>query len=277
MLTLQSSFNRKQIRAVLRKMAFKNGRLKCPHCQCFKVRRVEKRYYCLRCRKKFSLSSPTWLKHIKLPLEDFAALLECWLTGSSVSSTSEHLNLSRPTIYRYFRLFRLNIVKDIDFKPKDMVQVDEAYFGQFKKQANFYHGRRTYQVMEKTCVFGMICPDTKQLFTRVIQVCPGITIRSIIGRQVPRDITVYSDKSPYYSHLRYSHLHRAQSHDAGFEYSQYIEACWSWMKRMLFKQYHHFTRKYAQEYVQELTWRFNTRKDGKNPLDYLLNSSESVP
>lgn len=277
MLTLQSSFNRKQIRAALRKMAFKKGRLKCPHCRCFKVRSIEKRYYCIRCRKKFSLSSSTWLKHIKLSLEDFAALFECWLKGNCVLDASNYLKLSRPTVYRYFRLFRTNIAKDIDFKPENTIQVDEAYFGQFKKQANYYHGRRTYEVKEKTCVFGMICPPTKQLFARVIQVSPGDSIRSIIGSHVSKEVAIYSDKSPYYTHLRGSHRHLARSHDAGFEYSQYIEACWSWMKRTLFKQYHHFTRKYAQEYVQELTWRFNTRKDDKNPLDYLLNSTESVP
>ncbi|MBI2637914.1 MAG: IS1595 family transposase [Candidatus Sungbacteria bacterium] len=270
MLTLKSSFNRKQIKAALRKMAFKNGRLKCPHCSCFKVRSIEKRYYCLRCRKKFSLASSTWLKHIKLPLEDFAALLECWLSGSAVLDASNHLKISRPTVYRYFRLFRLNIAKTLDFKPEKKIQVDEAYFGQFKKQANCYHGQRMYRVTDKTCVFGMICPPTKQLFTRVIPIRPGQVIKSIIGSQVPREVTVYSDKSPYYTHLQYSHSHIARSHDQSFEYSQYIESCWSWMKRKLFRQYHHFTKKYAPEYVQELTWRFNTRKDDKNPLNCLI-------
>lgn len=273
MLKLTSSFNRKQIRASLRRMAFKNGRLRCPHCKCSKVRRIEKRYYCLRCRKKFSLSSSTWLKHIKLSLEDFAALLECWLNGNSVLDVSNYLKLSRPTVYRYFKLFRLHIAKNIDFRPEKEIQVDEAYFGQFKKQANYYHGWRTYEIKEKTCVFGMICPPTKQLFTRVVSAKPGETIRSIIGSQIPRTVTVYSDKSPYYKHLWSSHSHLARSHDAGFEYSQYIESCWSWMKRKLFRQYHHFTRKYASDYVQELTWRFNTRKDDKNPLHILTGST----
>lgn len=269
MLNLTSNFNRKEVKAVLRKMAFKNGRLKCPHCRCFRVRTIEKRYYCLKCRKKFSLYSNSWLKHIKLPLEGFAALLECWLEGASVADASNHLKLSRPTVYRYYRLFRLNIVKSADFKPRNSIQVDEAYFGRFKKQANYYHGRMTYRVQDKTCVFGMICPETKQLFTRVVQAKPGATIKQIIREQVSTAITVYSDKSYYYKYLDKTHRHYAMSHDYGFEYSQYIEACWSWMKRKLFKQYHHFTRKYASEYVQELTWRFNTRKDVKNPLDYL--------
>lgn len=269
MLTLKSNLSIKEIKATLRRMAFKNGRLKCPHCSCFKVRHIEKRYYCTRCRKKFSLVSNTWLKHIKLPLNDFASLLECWLNCSSVSDTSDQLNISRPTVYCYFRLFRLNIVKTLDFKPENKIQVDEAYFGRFKKQTNYYHGRMTYRVQDKTCVFGMICPVTKQLFTRVVHAKPGKTIKQIIRKQVPPSVTVYSDKSYYYKHLNNTHRHLAMSHDYGFEYSQYIEACWSWMKRKLFKQYHHFTRKYASEYVQELTWRFNTRKLSKNPLDVL--------
>ena len=62
---------------------------------------------------------------------------------------------------------------------------------------------------------------------------------------------------------------KLMNHDRGFEYSYHIESCWSWMKRRLFKQYHHFTKRYAPEYVQELTWHFNTRKSDKNPLKYL--------
>ncbi len=270
MLTLKSSFNNKQIRFALRRMAFKNGRLKCLHCGCFRIRSIEKRYYCLRCRRKFSLSSNTWLKNTRLPLKLLVSILECWLESCSVQATAKHLGISRPTIYRYYRLFRLNIAKPIDFKPENDVQVDEAYFGCFKKQANYLHGFRTYAVAEKTGVAGISCPSTGQLKTIVIQGRPGRFVKEFIYQNVPADIAIYSDASFLYRWLyKRGYRHYSMSHDRGFDYSWYIESCWSWMKRALFRQYHHFTRKYASEYVQELTWRFNTRKQIKNPLKTL--------
>jgi hypothetical protein len=44
------------------------------------------------------------------------------------------------------------------------------------------------------------------------------------------------------------------------------------MKRKLFKQYHHMSRKYAKEYVSELTFKYNTRKEPRNPFDYIAKS-----
>ena len=270
MLELKTSFNDRQVKAALRNAFFNKGRLKCPHCKCFKIRSIEKRYYCTRCRKKFSLYSNSWIRHIKIPLKTFVIVLECWLKCKSVNDTAELSKTSIVTIRRYYRLFRLNIVKTVDFKPTDHVQVDEAYFGQFIKQANYYHGFVKYKVVEKTGVAGISCPITGQLRTAIIEGRPGQFVKDFIHQNVPTDITVYSDASFLYTNLyKRGYNHYSMSHDRGFNYSYYIESCWSWMKRRLFKQYHHFTRRYASEYVQELTWHFNTRKDTKNPLKCL--------
>lgn len=252
-------------------------RMRCPHCRSLRIKRIESRYHCAVCRKKFSKYSHTWLRHKKLPTKTILAILSCWLKGYPVNTAHDLCGASIPTIRRYYRLFRLNVVKSSDFKPESHIQADEAYFGRFRKSANYYHSVRRYEVMNKVCVFGMVCPNTGQLFTRVVHRRPGQIIKSIIRRYIPPSVAVYSDKSPYYTHLNNTHTHYRRSHDQGFEYSQYIESCWSWMKRMLFKQYHHFTKRYAKEYVAELTWKFNTRKTIKDPLDILKNSLWAVP
>ena len=164
------------------------------------------------------------------------------------------------------------MVKSVEFKAEDSVQVDEAFFGQFKKQANYLHGFRKYKVVQKTCVAGISCPSLGTLALRVIEGKPGIPIKEFIREKVPRNITVYSDGSPIYTALRSTHNHISQTHDLGFETAAYIEGCWSWSKRKVFKQYHHFTKKYAVEYVRELEWRFNTRKEEKNPFNSLRNT-----
>ncbi|GEM_PF-3403067 len=255
-------------------MILKKGRLKCVHGGSYQVRKVksENRYHCQSCRRKFSLFLATWLKSIKISLSDFIILLHLWKNEYSVKQTTELTNLSVPTIRRYFALFRTNIVKSVEFIAQNNVQVDEAYFGRFKKRANYFHGQRTYNIQDKTCVAGIGCPSTGMLATKVIRAKPGIPIKQFICQQVPTNVHVYSDGSPIYTNLRYDYFHTSRTHDLGFHNAYYIESCWSWMKRKLFKQYHHFHRKNAESYVSELTWRFNIRNSTNTALDYIKNS-----
>lgn len=274
MYQITAGISERKVRTMLRAIIFRKGRLRCPHCGYFRILSVkqERRYHCTRCRKKFSLLSGTWMKNVKIPLSLFVVLVSCWLEDVTVDLAAKLTTFSRPTIYRYYALFRRHIVQTVDFVAQNDVQVDEAYFGQFKKQANYFHGRRTYRVVEKTCVAGIACPSQGTLATQVIETRPGIPIKRFIRKLVPECVAVYSDGSPIYTALRDTHAHHAQTHDLGFEHAYYIESCWSWMKRKLFKQYHHFTRKYAREYVSELTFKFNTRNVEKNPFFYLSKS-----
>lgn len=278
MSTVPSSFNERQVRSVLRKVITQRGHLKCPRCGSFAVLRSERRYFCCACRKKFSLTSYTWLKHAKLSLAIVARILDCWISEYPITTTVRETGVSVPTVRRYFQLFRIHIVQTLDFKAKGHVQVDEAYFGTFRKRGNSYHGMRTYVVQNKVGVFGIACPTTGKLKTVVIGKKPGTFIRDFIHRSLSKDITIFSDKSPYYTKLRKEGFrHHAQTHEQGFHTSYFIESCWSWMKRKLFKQYHHCTKRYATDYIAELTWRFNIREQARNPLDFLLQSLQPVP
>jgi len=190
----------------------------------------------------------------------------------SVVQAQDMTELSVPSIRRYYRLFRLHVVKSVVFEPQQSVQVDEAYFGSFKKVSNVYHSQRTYHLKPKVCVAGIACPSLGQLTMRVIEGVKTKPIQNFIREKVPTNVWVYSDGSPIYNDLKRTHWHLSQTHDLGFATAAYIEGCWSWTKRRLFKQYHHFTLKYAQEYVSELEWRYNTRKQPKDPLVTLRNS-----
>lgn len=274
MFKVTCSLTERQLKAILRRAVFPGGRLHCPRCRSFKIRKVarEDRYHCPRCRRKFSLLSGTWLKSAKVPLTTLIILLHAWKEEYTIKQTGELTELSVPTIRRYFRLFRQHIVKAASFEPLDNVQVDEAYFGRFKKLANYYHGVRTYRVVQKTCVAGIACPTTGKLAAKVINGKPGKPIKQFIRQLVPEDVTIYSDGSNIYKQLGDTHQHLSQTHDLGFHNAAYIESCWSWMKRKLFRQYHHFWRKNAEAYVSELTWRFNTRNKPENTLTYLQKS-----
>jgi transposase-like protein len=196
-----------------------------------------------------------------------------WIKEYPITMAAEACGVSDVTIRRYYRLFRINIVKSIAFKPRDNVQVDEAYFGQFRKVSNFYHSYKKYELVDKVCVAGISCPATGALAAKVIRTFPKTQpILSFIREHVPTDVKVYSDGSSIYNDLHKTHRHEPQTHDLGFHNAYFIEGCWSWMKRKLFKMYHHFDRKYSEEYIAELTWRFNTRKLSKDPWQFLSDS-----
>lgn len=217
--------------------------------------------------------SHTWLRHVKIPWKVFLAILTAWIKEYPIRMASEACGVSDVTIRRYYRLFRINVAKSVAFEPRDNVQVDEAYFGQFRKVSNFYHGYKKYELVEKICVAGISCPSTGMLAARVIRTFPKTKpILSFIMEHVPGDVKVYSDGSAIYNDLKKTHFHISQTHDLGFHNAYFIEGCWSWMKRKLFKMYHHFDRKYAEEYIAELTWRFNTRKLPKDPWQFLVDS-----
>ncbi len=273
--TISLSLSERQIKARLRSCILKGKRMVCHHCGSHQLIYLKKedRYHCKKCRKKTSLFRETWLRHVKISLKLFLKILIAWTKEFSVHVAAEACETSHVTVRRYYRLFRQHIVKSLEFKPQHDVQVDEAYFGQFKKQANYFHGVRRYKVIDKVCVAGIGCPTTGELYARVIRAIPkGSAIREMIREQVPTDITVYADGSYIYTRLRSTHELIQQTHDLGFHHAYFIEGCWSWMKRKLFKMYHHFDRKYAEEYIAELTWRFNTRKSPKDPWIWLRNS-----
>lgn len=271
MLEVSCALSEREARARLREIVFPKGRVRCLHCGSHDIRAVEKRWRCRKCRKKFSLFSHTWLKHLRLPVTTLFMLLDSWMHGRSVDEARRLTGVSRPTVYRANRLFRIHVVKSVAFKPQERVQVDEAYFGCFKKQANYYHGKRTYRVVDKTCVAGISCPSNGTLAMRVIDGKPGIPIKAFIREKVPENVRVYSDGSHIYTGLTSTHFLVSRTHDQGFHNAYYVESCWSWAKRKLFRQYHHFTRKYAREYIAELEWRFNTRREEKDPLSSLRN------
>jgi transposase-like protein len=247
----------------------------CRHCGSRQLIHLKKenRYHCKQCRKKSSVFSSTWLRHVKIPLVMFLNIFVAWIQEYPVQRAALVCGTSQVTVRRYYHLFRVNVVKSVAFEPQDNVQVDEAYFGQFKKISNFYHGYKKYELVDKVCVAGISCPKTGMLATRVIRTFPKTQpILAFIREFVPPNVTVYSDGSAIYNDLHRTHFHVSKTHDQGFHNAYFIEGCWSHLKRKLFKIYHHFDRKYSEEYIAEMTWRFNTRKSPKNPWQFLVDS-----
>jgi len=121
-----------QIRKLLRKIVFGKN-IFCPICRRRKVIKENNRFWCIKCRTRFSLLSHTWLSHLKIPLQTFWLVLWCWTEQVPVKQTARLTQLSVPTIYHWFSIFRSHLPDDPQVL-EHLVQLDEAYFGSRPKK-----------------------------------------------------------------------------------------------------------------------------------------------
>lgn len=89
-----ANLSERALKARLRRLVFTLGRVVCPHCGRYRIQAIEDRYWCGQCRKKFSLTSHTWLKGMKLSLVTFFRLLDCWLYEVPVGEAARRCSVS---------------------------------------------------------------------------------------------------------------------------------------------------------------------------------------
>src|SRR3989344_34562 len=108
MIRISCKYSERQLEDMLRNMFFAKGRVRCTTCGYTHIYKLKNdgRYHCPRCRKKFSLLSHTWLRHLRIPLTTFMILLWSWMKGYSIDQAHDLTSVSVPSIRRYFRLFR---------------------------------------------------------------------------------------------------------------------------------------------------------------------------
>lgn len=272
MIILQCSLPEKQIKSEMRKIVFGN-RTRCPTCHNLKIKSINHRYWCPRCRKFFSLTSTTWLKNIRFAWQKLYLLLYCWLKEYPVRITLDLTELSRPTIYQWNDKFRNNIPLETIYLSEE-VEVDESWFGTRNK------GRKNHTWKEnKIPVVGIYARESDKLITKSLPAATAEYILPFIKGNVDQtNAKIFSDKyRPYWPLRRLGLNHTMVDHYSG-EYTETnrIEGMWSVMKRRLKRTYYAVSKRKFPKYVCEITYRINTRKNPEKPLEYLNKSIMSA-
>jgi len=236
-------------------------RVWCPDCgrQCHvQALRRNELWRCRKCRNRFSLTSVTWLRGMKLTLVQVWALLWCWQRKLPVQQARDLLGLSVPTVRRWYGLFRDNLSLDFDVVLEGNVQMDEMFV-----RGGFVIGAKDIRRKRLRLKVVSAPYPTKSDAARFVQehVRPG-SVLCTDGGGIYRGI----ERSWPLEHVRDIH--------SRFEFSitSEIEGAWANLRTFMRRMYHHVTFAKLPKVVAEFEARNSRPEMFESPLEYLKNS-----
>lgn len=249
-----------QIRRKLVKIIF-GPRVWCPDCgrQCHvQTLKANELWRCRRCRNRFSLTSVTWLRGMKISVRHLWALVWCWQHKINVEQARDLLGLSIPTVRRWYGLFRDHLELDFEVVLEGDVQMDEMFV-----KGGFVIGAK--DVKRKRLKFLVVSSPypTKQDAASFVQhhVRPGSTLCTD-GGGIYRGI----EKWWPLEHVREIHSRFE------FEITSEIEGMWGVLRTFIRRMYHHVTFAKLPKVVAEFEARQTQPEMFELPLTYLKNA-----
>lgn len=239
----------------------------CPFCLRSGVRRCEGRWRCPKCRRKFSLTSCTWMRRCRLPLRSVWLLLALWQRRTPFGVAVDVSGLSAPTVRRWFRLFRSNFAQDSPDFMGPVVEVDESFFGRKR------HGRQRI-------VLGMLDRRTGRIALRVAKTKGYEDTDPFIIDHAFGGATVCTDGAASYEGLRgfFGYGHVSCNHSKWeFGPTNRIEATWSRLKRFLKRTVGRPTCRDFERTLREFEARVNHPEVFESPLAFLTMFLNPVP
>lgn len=269
-----------QIRRVFRHARFAE-RTTCIACSSRKISVTsDGRFLCRACGTKFSLTTSTYLAHIRLPLDSIYELLYWFAYEFTAHKTAQEVRLPQRLVHRCFSVIRKAIT---DYEEAQMekffgeVEVDETYIGpkfknrRKKNREKLRHiravkrGRGAKNLLQP--VFG-IYQRNDTVYVKFVKDTGARMLQDIIKGKIVLESNVYSDTWPSYQGLR-ARGYRHETIDHGREeyfrrarrrkvHINGIEGFWGYMKERLIK-HHGVSERNLIYYVKEQEFRFNHR------------------
>ena len=260
----------------------------CPLCG--STRRIfhfadKKSHKCGDCRRRFSIKVGTIFQDTKIPLQKW--LMAVWLLTShkkGIASTTLARDLDVTQKTAWFMLHRLRhaaLTKSFNAPLDGTVEVDETYVG--GKEKNKHARDRvggTQGGKGKAVVLGLLDRDgdLRTVHTTNLR---GANVKGITAGHVEPGSTVMTDEhvsfvglAKHYTHLTVNHSRGEYARDGGV-HTNSIEGVWSLLKRQIIGIHHFVSKKHLSRYLDEMTWRFNRRRQREGErVDSLLTAAD---
>ena len=249
-----------------------HGDVVCPKCgkhHC--TRRADGRFRCNGCNHNFSFKVGTIFENTKLPLQKwFVAmyLISSHKKGVSSCQIMRDCEVTQKTAWFILHKVRgLYGISD-DVALNGEVEMDEMYLG--GREINKHESKKTpnnqgRSTKTKTPIFGMQQRNGNVVAMKV-ENTKGATLMPIVSQFVEEGATTYTDEANIYNQLTNNgYIHEFVNHSqreyvrAKDIHTNGIEGFWAHFKRVIFSTYHMVSKDYLQRYIDEQTYRWNTR------------------
>lgn len=253
--------------------------VECPRCKmpAVELATAKQIFYCKGCDYQFTVTASTIFNDSHLPLQKWflATLLLCEARkGMSANQIKRTLGVSYKTAWYLCHRIRA-AMKEVDTPMLDgTVEMDETYVGGKNRGA----GRGRGAIANKEVVIGIRQRSGDLRFFHASDASTG-TLAKYIRENISEDVEVIvTDEWRGYKAAVGEFKHETVNHGAK-EYARYengacistntVESAFSLLKRGIMGSWHKISAKHLPAYLDEMTFRFNRRKNANLFLDTL--------
>jgi transposase-like protein len=257
-------------RNYLESLRWRKG-VRCPKCKGERISSILKRdqYDCDSCRYQFSVTAGTIFHDTHLPLTKWflAVFLICQSRkGMSANQLARMLRINYRTAWYLCHRIRFAMIEEKRPKLDGIVEIDETYVGGKKIGFGVKAGRDNKEV-----VVGIRQRGGDLRFFHAEDAKSG-TLAKYIKENVSSDVEVMvTDEWVSYpfaikkagmpSTKHRTVLHKNRQYVDGIYHTNTVESAFSLLKRGIVGTWHRVSAKHLAAYLDEMTWRFNNRKN----------------
>src|SRR5580704_15868004 len=253
-----------------------DGKVACPRCNSEKHYFINTRHIwlCRGCNKQFTIKVGTIFEASPLGMDKWMAAF--WMLTNcknGISSMEVHRAIGITQKSAWFMLQRIRLALQDEFYGKKLgsgggeIEVDESFIG--GKARNMHLSERKRRITgtgtkDKTAVMGILERGGK-IRTTVVPNRKKHELQSQVRKHVEAGAALYSDALKSYEGLATEYAHKVIDHAVqyvdGRVHTNGLENFWSLLKRGISGTYVSVEPFHLFRYLDEQTFRFNTRKD----------------
>lgn len=273
--------------AVMTKLRWPDGKVKCPHCGSERVTYLAKarvwKCYSKHERPRFSLKTGTVFEDSPLGLDKWLPAL--WLVvncknGISSCELARDLGVTQKTAWFMAHRLRFSLTDGGSDLLSGEVEADETFIG--GKARNMHVSERKRRITgtgtkDKTAVMGILERGGK-VKTTVVPSRKKKVLQAEIKKHVQAGAALYTDALLSYEGLEGDYAHQVVDHAVqyvdGKVHTNGLENFWSLLKRSINGTYVSVEPFHLFRYLDEQSFRYNFRNDMNNHDRFVLALSQ---